>query len=188
MQTAEPRNQKRVVKVFFAWQDEKEEKWLEKMAGEGWQLESVAPFVYWFARSAPEKTAYRLDYKHTLDKDYQEYLAFFKDAGWELAATLSNWHYFRIRPQNEVVPEIYNSDRAKAQKYRRLLLGMIPFFPLFMVLLTRITSGPHETSGSTIIWFYVAIQILMVVILSLWVFALIKIVDRIKKLESSQKE
>ena len=78
---------KTVYKVIFEWEDEKEEKWLEKMAVEGWRLISVAPCVYKFQRSESEKVVFRLDYKMSSDKDYQEYLMLFKDAGWELFAT-----------------------------------------------------------------------------------------------------
>ena len=110
---------KTIFKAIFAWEDEKEEKWLEKMAVEGWKLVSVAPYIYKFQRSVPERVIFRLDFKNTLDKDYQEYLTLFKDAGWNLFATYANWHYFKISPENGEVPEIYNSGKAKAQKYRR---------------------------------------------------------------------
>jgi hypothetical protein len=118
---------KTVLKVFLPWQDENEEKWLEEMAAKGWILESVIPFFYSFRGSSPEQIIIRLDYKSSWDKDYQEYLATFRDAGWSLQTTLGNWHYFNIKPQNNVIPEIYNSNRTKALKYRRLLLGLSPF-------------------------------------------------------------
>ena len=96
---------KTVFKVIFAWQDEKEEKWLEEMAASGWHLLSVAPFVYTFQRGTPEVVTYRLDYKLTTNKDYPEYVSIFRDSGWELVASMANWHYYRIKSENSNTPE-----------------------------------------------------------------------------------
>lgn len=179
---------KKVVKVIFAWEDEKEEKWLEQEAAKGWHLTSAQPYVYNFQKSNPEKVAIRLDFKNTLDKDYQEYLALFRDAGWELVSQFSNWHYFRIKAKTDEVPEIYNSDRTKAQKYRRLLMAMIPLFPIFVVLFTRPTSS-QLIGGNTIIGLiYFISRLLMAGILILWIIVIIKVIGKIKTLESHTKE
>ena len=107
---------KTVTKVIWAWQDEKEENWLEQMALDGWHLTAVKPFVYTFRHGNPEKMTYRMDYKLSIDKDYAEYTAIFADCGWELAATMANWHYYRINPGNAATPEIYNTSRSKPKK------------------------------------------------------------------------
>jgi hypothetical protein len=178
----------KITKLFFAWNDEEEEKWLEKKASEGWRLESAAPYVYYFRKSTPEKVAIRLDYKNTLDKDYQEYLGIFRGAGWELVVTFANWHYFRINPENDESPEIYNSDRAKAQKYRRLMFAFIPFLPLYIVFLLRITDPSFGSGNSVIDWIYLISKLLMAALILFMGFVLILIVRKIKKLESESKE
>ncbi len=179
---------KTVFKAIFAWEDEKEEKWLEQMAAEGWKLISVAPYVYEFQRCEPEKVVFRLDYKNTLDKDYQEYLSIFKDAGWEMFATFANWHYFKIKPENEKIPEIYNSGKAKAQKYRRLLLGMIPFLPIYIVLLNPAFHFSEESTGGFFYGLLGGIKVVMSLLMLLMVYAFIRILAKIKKLESESKE
>lgn len=179
---------KKVVKVIFAWEDEKEEKWLEQEAAQGWHLTSAQPYVYYFKKGDPEKVVVRLDYKNTLDKDYQEYLALFRDAGWELVSQFSNWHYFRIKPKTDEVPEIYNSDRTKAQKYRRLLMAIIPIFPIFMVLFTRPTSSPLIEGNTVVGWIYFISKFFMAGILILWIIIIIKVIGKIKTLESHTKE
>lgn len=179
---------KKVVKVIFAWEDEKEEKWLEEMAAQGWKLETAAPYVYYFRKGKPEKVVIRLDYKNTLDKDYQEYLNLFRDAGWELVVTFANWHYFRIRPDNNEMPEIYNSDRAKAQKYRRLMYAFIPLLPIFAIFLTRMASPSFSQVNSVIEWIYFISKLLLFALTLLWGFVLAKLVRKIQKLESHSKE
>ncbi len=180
-------NKKSVTKAFFAWEDEKEEKWLEQMAAEGWKLISVAPYVYHFERSAPEKVVFRLDYKLTNDKDYQEYLGLFKDSGWELFATFSNWHYFKINPENHETPEIYNSGKAKAQKYRRLLTGLIPLFPIYLVVFNPALRVSETSSGVAQVLLTVARIFLTFFVLFVGFFV-IKILSKIKQLESDSKE
>ncbi len=179
---------KTVFKAIFAWEDEKEEKWLEQMALEGWKLISVAPYIYKFERSQPEKIVFRLDYKMTTDKDYQEYLTLFKDAGWEMFATFANWHYFKIKPENTEVPEIYNSGKVKALKYRRLLLGMVPFLPIYLFLFNPALHYSDNVTGGFFFGLISAIKIVMSILVLFMVYAFIRILTKIKKLESESKE
>ena len=176
---------KTVIKAFFAWEDEKEEQWLQKMAAEGWRLEYVVPYVYKFHRSAPEDVVYRLDYKLTLDKDYAEYLNLFRDSGWQLFASFSNWHYFRINPKNHEIPEIYNSSRAKAQKYRRLLFVLLPLslIGVFLVLNIFDSNDPLFSSG-----FFSIITIVCGIVYLFMFYAVIRVWIKIRKLESQSKE
>ncbi|MGI5839395.1 MAG: DUF2812 domain-containing protein [bacterium] len=45
----------------------------------------------------PEDYIYKLDYKSTDNCDIGEYLNIFADVGWEYAAQIIGWHYFRLR-------------------------------------------------------------------------------------------
>lgn len=179
---------KTVIKAIFAWEDEKEEKWLEQMAADGWHLESVGPFVYKFHRNAPERVVYRLDYKYTIDKDYSEYSSIFRASGWELVARMSNWHYYRIKPENTNSPEIYNSGRAKAQKYRRLLIGLLPLLPIYMVIFNPAMDMFRSSGSSTSPVFSLVIEIFLGVFCLFFVYAVIRLWFKIKKLESKNKE
>jgi len=174
-------------KVIWAWQDEKEEKWLEQQALKGWHLISVAPFFYQFQKGDPRPVTYRLDYKVMVDKDYKEYQELFRASGWELAATMSNWHYYRLEPGNEQSPDIYNSNRTRAQKYRRLLAGVFPVgFIFFVVLFPRMTDLVEGSEGIGL--FYRIAYMLMVFILLFLAYAVIRIVVKIRRLESESKE
>jgi hypothetical protein len=174
-----------IFKVIWAWQDEKEEQWLENMALQGWHLESVAPFFYKFRKSKPCRAIYRLDYKVSMDKDYAQYRALFEDSDWKLVCTMSNWHYYRIEPENGKVPEIYNGNRARAQKYRRLLAGLLPVIVIFVVVLNPVFSSENEGGTGT---FFTVVHIFFAAILLFLLFGAIRILLKIRKLESESKE
>jgi hypothetical protein len=170
-----------VFKVFWAWQDDAEEIWLEEMAKTGWHLKGVMPFVYTFTRGEPQIYSYRLDFKYTLDKDYGEYQTIFKDSGWELVALMSNWHYYRIRPDSLSVPEIYNDNFSKSIKYQRLL-GIL--LPIIVVIMITVPPGFTSSRAYPGIWWDVVI-ILGLAIKAFFIFAVIRISVKIIQLRNN---
>ncbi len=172
-------------KIFLPWQDEKEEKWLEEMSAKGWVLESVIPFFYSFRGGSHEQTIIRLDYKNSWDKDYQEYLAAFRDAGWTLQTTLSNWHYFSIAPQNEVVPEIYNSNRTKAQKYRRVLLGLSPILFCLVGPLAHVLHFGSQSSSSDM---GIGLRLIYLSTALLFIYSFLRVWIKLIQLKTNQQE
>jgi len=70
----------------------------------------------------------------SLRKAQEEYLQFFRDAGWEYLGKQGSWHCFRqLRGAGEP-PEIYTDAESKLQKYRRLLFSLLTPSPLSMVV------------------------------------------------------
>lgn len=172
-------------KVFLPWQDENEEKWLEELAMDGWMLESVVPFAYRFRMRTEKPTVIRLDYKNSWDKDYQMYLATFCDAGWTLQTTLGNWHYFSINPQHEVVPEIYNSNHAKAHKYRRVLLGLSPLLLLVVGQLPRALFFSGQTTESG---FDLSLRVFYLLTSFLFLYSFLRVCIKLIQLKTNNKE
>ena len=127
---------------FWAWDDEKEEKWLREMAQKGWHFESVAlPGFYTFAHGEPRDDAYRLDY-FTDTRDFANYLQLFMDAGWEYKGAMSGWQYFRKTVVNGEAPEIFSDWESKAKKYQRILTILVVFLPIFVVNLNNLNRRP----------------------------------------------
>lgn len=176
---------KTVLKLFLPWQDEKEEIWLEEMSAKGWQLDSVIPFFYSFRNGPSEQTVIRLDYKNSLNKDYQEYLATFRDAGWNLKTTLGNWHYFSIKPENEVVPEIYNSNRTKAQKYRRVLLGLAPLLLLVAGQLPHALYFDGQTIDSG---FDISLRVIYLLTALIFLYSFLRVCIKLILLKTNHQE
>ena len=130
--------EKRVWKFFFAWNDWKEEEWLGRMAAEGWHLLRVSPFLYRFRKGEPADLVFRLDYRSGFQRDREEYLSLFREAGWEHRGEMGGWQYFSTpRGDGKRTPEIYTDNPSRAAKYMRLL------FLFFLLLLLQINSFRH---------------------------------------------
>jgi hypothetical protein len=108
---------KHIFKIFGAWNDTKEERWLEQMAQEGWHLVS-GPMVYSFEKGAPAQVRYRLDYRNE-SGDLDEYLKLCRDSGWERVFSFAGSQYFRTA--SPTAPEIYTDAASRVAKYRRLM-------------------------------------------------------------------
>jgi hypothetical protein len=91
-----------VFRLFSAWNDAKEERWLEEMAQAGWHLVSD-PVVYCFKEGVPAQMRYRLDYRSERS-GLDEYLRLCKDSGWERVFSFAGWQYFRTA--SDTAPEI----------------------------------------------------------------------------------
>ena len=72
------REKKTVFKLFFVWDFEKEERWLNEMAQEGWVLDNTGFSFYTFVRCEPGEYIIRLEMNPSSD-----YRAFVKELGAE---------------------------------------------------------------------------------------------------------
>ena len=79
------REKKTVFKLFFVWDFEKEERWLNEMAQEGWVLDNTGFSFYTFVRCEPGEYIIRLEMNPSSD-----YRAFVKELGAEYCA-MSPW-------------------------------------------------------------------------------------------------
>ena len=83
-----------IYKWFWADQDAEQEQWLRDQARAGLHLVGVNSFCGWkFQKGAGSETVYRVDYHNGWDG--AAYRQLFQDAGWELAASLVGWQYWR---------------------------------------------------------------------------------------------
>jgi hypothetical protein len=85
-----------VRKWYWAWDFEKEERWLNTMAQQGWLLDSVGYATYYFVACEPGTYAVRLEMR---DHD-QEYLDFMAELGAEYVGRMVKWIYFRKRVED----------------------------------------------------------------------------------------
>lgn len=163
----------RKYKLFWAWQDEKEEAWLRQMSQEGLHLVSLGfPGFYNFTPGEPANYVYRMDFI-TDSKDRANYLQLFKDAGWEHLGHMGGWQYFRTLAGEGELPEIYSDPDSKIQKYRRLLAYLTIFLPISIILFTRGSESPG----------YPIIQVVYAVLMVVYTFAVVNILGRISKLK-----
>ena len=88
------REKKTVFKLFFVWDFEKEERWLNEMAQEGWVLDNTGFSFYTFVRCEPGEYIIRLEMNPSSD-----YRAFVKELGAEYIGGCVNWAYFRRKAE-----------------------------------------------------------------------------------------
>ena len=84
-------------KLFWMWDFDKEEDWLNEMSSNGLQLCDVGFCRYTFKEGQPGEYNYRLqmlDGVAVAEKN-GPYIQFLEDAGIELVGTLFRWAYFR---------------------------------------------------------------------------------------------
>jgi len=81
---------KTIHKWLWVWDFEKEERWLNTMALEGWVLESVGFCTYHFRRCEPGEYILHLELRGP-DPDY---LRFMEDCGVHYIGRMAKWIYF----------------------------------------------------------------------------------------------
>ena len=82
---------KTIRKWFWVWDFEKEERWLNEMALQGWVLDGVGWCTYHFRRCEPGEYTVRLEMR-TYDESY---VAFMEETGAEFVGRMMAWIYFR---------------------------------------------------------------------------------------------
>lgn len=112
-------------RLFMAWQEEKETRWLENMSKQGWHLADVKLIQYIFIQGEPKDVIYKLDYKTNRGADFDDYVALFQDSGWEYVAKLHHWIYFRADANKMADQDIYTDNQSRIQKYKSLLKILI---------------------------------------------------------------
>jgi uncharacterized membrane protein YuzA (DUF378 family) len=104
------------------WDYEKEERWLNHMAAQGFALADYTWGTYRFERSAPGEWIYRVE---LLSRDVsgvrrREYLDFMRDAGIQSVATHLSWVYFR-KPAADGPFELFSDLDSRIAHYQRVL-------------------------------------------------------------------
>jgi len=136
----------RKYKIFTNF--DKEERWLEDLASQGYRLVKKTSFGYEFERTTPENTSIKMDFRiFRKQEDFEDYRALFEDSGWEhLAGTKgSGYQYFKQKGVGGR-KEIFSDVDSKAARYKRLseMWGGLAcsFAPIFAVLVSTDAIDP----------------------------------------------
>jgi hypothetical protein len=170
---------KRVFKLFWAWQNDEENKWLEKMAEEGLKLLKYNFMVYTFEKIEPKKYIYRTDFKSKQKSDLQEYFTLFKDAGWEHVTEYAGWHYFRTEPGKVKIVDIYSDKDSRIEMFRRLLLFLL--MPLIGIIL--IAFMIVFNSNFSHIKYMIVLKVVYAILICLLGYSVLNILYKIKRLK-----
>ena len=123
-------------RMFFRF--DREEKWLEEMAAQGWLLCGKF-FNYSFQRCTPGSCTIRADYREFKNVgEFANYCALFEDSGWKHIAgsRYSGTQYF-LKLWDSSTEDIFSDSRSRAGRYKRManawLWAAIAMIPMFMV-------------------------------------------------------
>jgi len=132
-------NKVKKFRIFINFQ--KEEKWLEQMALQGWLLIKQSVF-YTFIPAPPQQTNIKIDYRLFAKKqDFIDYITLFEDSGWKhISGTKmsGNQYFIQVDNNNE---DIFSDSMSRAGRYKRaanmMLCGAILFLPLVIVAIQQ---------------------------------------------------
>lgn len=165
----------RKFRLFWAWEDDREESWLREMSLQGNHMKKVIfPGIYTFETGKPKDYIYRLDYAP--EKFSENYLNLFHDAGWSYLGNLNYWQYFRKEVLDNDVPEIFTDNDSKAKKYRQLIAMLSALLPLMVVNVINCGSRADQP-------FWLGLTLFFVVFLVVFVLGIIKLLKRVNQLK-----
>ena len=129
-------------KLFLRF--DREEKWLEHMAKQGWMLFGKSLF-YDFRPVTPGEKTIRIDYREFKSaKDFSDYCALFEDSGWQhIAGTKSSGAQYFLKIKADSTEDIFSDVLSRAGRYKRLSGAWFSTAVLFMPFLTvsKINAG-----------------------------------------------
>ncbi|QOR35293.1 DUF2812 domain-containing protein [Clostridium sp. 'deep sea'] len=129
--------EKIVRKFFVAWQEEKEKKFLEDMALQGYILTKARFGKYVFEKQESKELIYEFDYNSFNTPEQEaEYIQIFKDAGWDLRCKNTGWYYFCTEKKVNQDLSIFSNNKSRKAKYKRLgFFLLLTGFPLYSYII-----------------------------------------------------
>lgn len=110
-------------RLFWIWNFDKEEVWLNRMAAQGWALVAVHAPRYEFEESAPGEYAVRLELLDNwpTTQESARYIGFVEDTGAEYIGSVLRWVYFR-RKVAEGTFDLFSDIDSRIRHLNRMLL------------------------------------------------------------------
>jgi len=93
---------KTIFRLYYVWQWEKEEQWLNSMSQKGWQLVHASFGKFKFESGEPSEYTYRLEMLENglHSKESTSYLNFLNETGIEMVGKCKSWIYLRSKTAN----------------------------------------------------------------------------------------
>lgn len=128
---------RKMFRWFWAWDFDKEEKWLNEMAVQGLALVSVGFCTYSFEPCVPGEYQVRLELLENLpgNAQSQRYLEFLEETGAEYLGNVMRWAYFRKRVRDGTF-DLFSDNASRIVHLNRMLalLGVIGLMEFSMAL------------------------------------------------------
>ena len=143
-----------IKKLFFVWDFDKEEKWLNEMAAKGLALVSVGFCKYEFEDCIPGeyRICLQLLDKLTSHPESRKYIEFMEETGAEHAGSFTRWVYFRKKAsEGDFVLFSDNTSRVKylttILSFIALIVGLNLYIGLYNLFLVFFLGSPFNYIG-----------------------------------------
>ncbi|URZ87727.1 DUF2812 domain-containing protein [Floricoccus penangensis] len=135
--------EKKVKKFFLFWQFDEEEKWLNDMSAQGWQLTEIKRTKYTFKSCQPNTYIYKLDYLDNSKEKNQEYLNSIQSFGIEKVGQTYNLLYLSMENENssEQVFELFSDKQYRINFLNKLLKSSTMTISCFILNLLLVSSN-----------------------------------------------
>lgn len=178
-------NHKTVSKMFFIWDWEEEERWLNEMAAQGWHFVKYNfPFRYTFEQGEPNAYQYQLQaMEHRIGShEGQAYLAFLRELNIEMVWSYLFWAYLR-KPNDGRPFELFSDVQSKMKHMRRF--ACIPLCCLCVLCLNLMWGAPILiSSGGFVGGVLVTLEIILA---SLMIYGLTRMAVKYCELAKQQQ-
>ena len=179
---------KTVHKWFWAWDFEKEEKWLNEMSAIGLHLVGVGFAKYFFEEGAPGEYTVRLQMLEQWPSSAQsaQYIKFIEETGAEHVGTFARWAYFRKKTAESEDFELFSDIDSRIRHISRLLLMFCLLAIAQLTILFSNTMQYIESPGGSP-WLRIAPLVFTSLLMIFAAFRFWRILRRLKK-ERSVRE
>ena len=125
---------KTVRKWIWAWEFEKEEKWLDEMSAQGWALDKVGFCRYEFVQCEPGEYVTRLEMlEEPVDAEKsKEYIEFVESTGAEYIGHVVKWVYFRKKAADGGF-DLYSDIDSRIRHVQRIIRLFAPLLCINML-------------------------------------------------------
>lgn len=155
-----------VKKLFWAWNYEKEEKWLREMSNKGYEFNSWSIGKYRFTKKEPSDVIYKLDYNPKWCRNSSDYMEFIKECGWEFCDSMCGWNLYRCDADKCLSKEIYTG-KDKIKIIHRIgtfamVLSVLEGVCFFMGFIKPMIEGRWPGMVYTILWSFLILEFLII--------------------------
>ncbi len=151
------------MKVFRLYFDkDRETEWLNRMAQDGYAMESFFAGVYTFVPCEKGEWQYQIDIGNGLFRVNNEYAGFMEEMGIQIVQTWGPWVILRRKAQ-EGDFELYSDVDSRIEQYKKILL-MFKIVTAFELLI-MIYEAYAAVKGVGLGWFFVLIIAAIVCVL-----------------------
>ncbi len=172
----------RIYKMWWAWNYEEIENWLEKMEAGGLRLVEtrINGVIFYFEKCKPSNARYCIDYQTKLTPDY---LSIINDDGWNLYQVGMGWYILRKEYQQDR-PELYTDFEALIARNKATLFVILI---LLMFELLVLGSLVYNTWKEPFVGWIAYTCIFGAVIVSLFAFVITNLALQIKRFTDKRR-